>query len=731
VQLYENLQYNHPDESLTDTDWRSFAALDQQVQRHRMVFMPGLLIGHNVAIGDDRLARESRLCEDYARRFAASPALLWYLNGDYALDPARHASEVRALWNRWLVASYRDRAHWCETWGNSAAGLTWGDLNFPPVDSGRWDDPAAVDRAAFVEWLTRRWNTSHVAAVRRHDPYHAITSEYYSTPIGGIDLPRTIDGQDVANVGFFDRPETEIENLPLRIAFNDLRLRGKGVSLGEYGVKTHPAWSASNGGQDYHLVRTPEEQRRLFMAVAHVALGMGACKVQNWCLLDDPTRVFPWGLFYPNEVVPKDIALVHRNQSFLWRFFAPEFRPAPVAVCLANQLRRGNIDGLGTSVASRTLGDMVALNQPFNTVDDDHLDSLSPQTRVLLLPSPLAMTDRAYSALLDWVRGGGVVFLTGDLCRDEHRRPVKPARLRELAGLERVAESYPPYDRSQGTPVDVDLGLLGMGRHRMRPCLRASLLRGEVLARRPDGSPVMVRTPVGKGLVYFLSDPIEQSDDATDRVLRRRLYEFVLADAARRTGVLIAPLTVEPHDSRIHVFRQPTAHGSIFVVANNRPPGGTTDVTVQPGATRVTLHTEDSWPALLHVTDDDRILAASAAGEVRVAGDTLTSGRGLHALLALDRADLRRSDAIVLAPYEPGECLLTGRGGPWTVLVGDFRGGAWRTYETIAITEGPAAVSLDTDRATCLVLFCRPGQEGHWMHELEAALTHPDRLPAE
>ena len=731
VQLYENLQYNHADESLSETDWRSFAALDQQVQRHGLVFMPGLLVGHNVAIGDDRLARESRLCEEYATRFAASPALLWYLNGDYTLDPARHASDVRALWNRWLVASYRDRAHWRETWGDSATGLSLGDLNFPPIDSGRWDDPAAVDRSVFVEWLTQRWNTSHVAAVRRHDSDHAITSEYYSIPIGGIDLPRTIDGQDVANVGFFDRPETEIENLPVRIAFNDLRLRGKGVSLGEYGVKTHPAWSAANGGQDYHLVRTPDEQRRLFMAVAHDALGMGACKVQNWCLLDDPARVFPWGLFYPNEMVPKDIALVHRNQSFLWRFFAPVFRPAPVAVCLANQLRRGNNDGLGMSVASRTLGDLIALCQPFNTVDDDHLDSLSPQNRVLFLPSPLAMTDMAYSSLLDWVRGGGVVFLTGDLCRDEHRRPVKPARLRELAGLERVEEIYPSYDRSLGVAVDVDLDLIGLGRHRMRPCLKATPRGGEVLARRPDGSPVMVRTSVGKGLVYFLSDPIEQSDDEADRVLRRRLYEFVLADAGRRIGVPIAPLTVEPHDSRIHAFRQPTAHGSVFVVANNRPPGGTTDVTLQPGGTRVRLTTADSWPALLHLADDGRILATSAAGEMRVAGETLASGRGLHALLALDRADLRRSDAIVLAPYEPGECVLKGRGGPWTVLIGDFRGGAWRTYESLVITEGPAAVSLDADRATCLVLICRPGQEERWTHAMERAMLHPDQLPAE
>ncbi len=77
----------------------------------------------------------------------------------------------------------------------------------------------------------------------------------------------------------------------------------------------------------------------------------------------------------------------------------------------------------------------------------------------------------------------------------------------------------------------------------------------------------MVRAALGKGLVYVLSDPIEESDDEADRDLRRRLYEFVLADAGRHTGVPIASLTSEPPDSRIHVFRQPTTRGSVFIVA--------------------------------------------------------------------------------------------------------------------------------------------------------------------
>ena len=77
----------------------------------------------------------------------------------------------------------------------------------------------------------------------------------------------------------------------------------------------------------------------------------------------------------------------------------------------------------------------------------------------------------------------------------------------------------------------------------------------------------MVRAAFGKGLVYFLFDPIEESDDETDRELRRRLYEFLPADAGRQTGVPISSLTGKSLDSRIDVFREPTTRDSVFIVA--------------------------------------------------------------------------------------------------------------------------------------------------------------------
>ena len=197
------------------------------------------------------------------------------------------------------------------------------------------------------------------------------------------------------------------------------------MSLGEYGVKTHPAWTVENGATHYHIVRTEEEQKQLFMAVAHYGLGLGASKVQNWCLRDAQTRVFPWGMFYPNQLVPKDVAYVHRNQSIIWRHFRPRYVPPKLIVCLPNQLRLGNDEGLGREVAYRTFADLLAAHYAFGTIDDHHLDQLPEETEVMILPSPFALRDDSFDRLLAWVRGGGTLVVTGDFTYDEDRQRTR------------------------------------------------------------------------------------------------------------------------------------------------------------------------------------------------------------------------------------------------------------------------------------------------------------------
>jgi glycosyl hydrolase family 42 (putative beta-galactosidase) len=702
LNLYENLQYSNPGHRLEDSDWRSFEAMNQLVQKHGLVFMPGMLIGHSVAIGEEEMSEQSRLCAAYAERFADTPGLLYYINGDYRMDLDKRPEDVRRLWNDWLASRYGSTAKLRAAWGDPAAELELGKLIFPPPNSGRWDDVAAVDRMRFQNWLTRRWNAAHVAAVRQHDQTHPITSEYYQRPFAGMDLVMTIDAQDVSNIGYFDRPVEDITQLPLKICFNDLRARGKGVSLGEYGVKTHRAWTVENGATGYHILRTEEEQKQLFMAVAHYALGLGGSKVQNWCLRDAQARVFPWGMFYPNQLVPKDVAYVHRNQSLIWRHFRPRYEAPKLIVCLPNQLRLGNDEALGRDVAYRTFDDLLALHYPFGTIDDHHLEQIPTETQVMILPSPFALRDDSFDRLLAWVRGGGTLIVTGDFSYDADRQRTRVERLVQLAGVEFVGENYPNVRRDQGSGVEVAFRLAGLDQKTLRPCIQVRPVGADVFGQTGDGQAVLTRYGLGDGSCWLLTDPIHLDASEQAPSVRRRLLKAILD-----TDTNLKPISATPDADWLHVMEQPTERGKVHVVYNTKLESGQETVRLETAAGPLELSTRNRWPALAAVAEDGSVVAVNVDGVCCLGEDRLVSGVGLKALLSLDGHDIRQSEMLLVAPFEPGNLDLPERSGAWTAVFGDCHDGRWRTLEKLPLgTE--RRVEIDEDRATCLILICRP-----------------------
>jgi hypothetical protein len=705
VDVYENLQYTKPGHVFDEDDWRSFRALAQLTQQQRLVFMPGMLIGHNVAVGDRELVEQRALCGQYARRFCDVPGLLYYINGDYQLNAAEQPGNTQLLWNRWLAERYGTAQHLRAAWGDDAVRGDFGQIKFPPPDSGHWDDAAALDKSRFENWLVLRWNQAHVAAVREHDRDRPITSEYYQVPIGGIDMVRTIDGQDMSNFGFFDRPGADLDNLPLQILGNDLRLRGKGVGLGEYGVKTHPAWAVANGGSQYHIQRTEEEQRQLFTIVAHYALGLGACKVQNWCLRDAQASVFPWGIFYPNELVPKDIAYVHRNLSLVWRHFTPVYRPPALAVCLASQLRIGNQAAAGPAVAYRTFADLLALHFEFAVIDDEHLDLLPASVTTMILPSPFAMRDQAFQRLLGWVRGGGTLLVTGDFSYDAQRRRTASVRVKELAGVEFVAENYPNVERGRGSDANTEFSLPGLVAQRTRPCVRLRPKSAEVLGKTTDGLTVLVRNAVGGGQVYYFVDPAELDDTEPSRLLRRGLYGAFLRAAS------IGPRAVEPDAQWLHVLAQPVAEGMVHVVVNTKIGAGAERVNLPTAAGPIRLTVRNRWSAMVAVSRDGKAIAVGADATAAVGAEPLMDGAGQKVLLSLDGEDVRRSVSLVIVPMEPGQVRLPRQSSDRVAVVGEYSEGRWVTYERLPLDAGRPTIDIDADRATCLILVCQRTDE--------------------
>lgn len=705
MNLYENLQYSRPGHVMQDADWRNVRAMAQLTQQYNLVFMPGMLVVHNVAVGQRAIEEESRQCAAYARLLAEVPGVLHYLNGDYVYRPDLTDPEIQRLWRAWYAAAH---------------GTPVEEKRTIPTTVGRgWDDPVVMDLVRFSHWMTERWNRAHLAAVRAVDRQHPITSEYYQAPSPGIHLRRTIAGHDVANTNLF----LPVEAMATALRWNDLRERGKGLSVGEYGMQAHPAWRKEGGpSRDYAMPKTDADQSRLFTAVAHYGLGLGAAKIQNWCLRDAQHRsIHPWGIFYAEHRVPKDVAYVHRNLSIIWRHFRPRYVAPSLGVCIPLGLGQGSQKQLECAVAYRAFSTLFELHYDFNVYDDEHLDGLGPSTKALVYPAPFTVPEAAYQRLLAWVRAGGTLLVTGDLSYDEQRKRTHAERLAELAGVEFVGENYANVNRAAGKSVRVAFGLPGLEPLQLTPCLRLKTAGAEVLGAGPAGEPVVVRHRVGRGVVYYVADPLELSLDPVASEARRRLYAMVLHN------VPLGPLAVEPNVAWLQVFAQPTTRGTVHVLMNARKGTATARATLATAAGRVTLGARAGWPALAAATTEGRLVATFGDGRVEADGSVAVDGPGLKGLLALDGRDVRQAEALLVAPWEPGVVTLSGTA-ERVALVGDFRDGRWTEFERVPLASGTQRVAIDADRATCLILMCRPADAARWQQQLTAAMLHPERI---
>jgi len=724
--VYENLQFSRPPEyKFTDADWRQFHGMAQSCQKHSLTFMPCQLVGHNVAISPDLLAKQSAQCTAYAENMLRYPGLLYYLNGDFRLRLDDKES-IGALWNEWLADKYETAEALAASWGDEVYGA-WGELPYPPAWRSQWDSALACDRVRFEVDLTRRWVSSHVDAVRSKDPDHPITSEYYRQPFGGMDLILTIDGQDASNIGYFDLPYDDVDKLPLALRLIDLRMRGKSLGLGEYGVKTHPAWTVDNGAVSYHIVRTEEEQKRLFMAVAHYGLGMGACKVQNWCLRDAGHSVFPWGVFYPNGRIPKDVAYWHRNLSLVWRHFTPTYVPPTTAVLIPDSLRLGHSAQAGLNAAYTAFRALMDIHVDFNCINEQHIEALSAQTETLIWPAPFCPDDAAYEKVLQWVRDGGGLIVSGDLSFNWDRKRTRTERLKELCGVEFVRELYRPPTRLAEGAQEARVAWRNET-IKVKPCIEVKPAGAEVLSSTESGTPVRFLNKVGEGAVVFCTDPLELGD--MDSVLPdlRRHYRSAMGPDTGDAGPQGPTGPMPDLQEDIDICRQPLATGGEFVTAfnTNMPPGAET-VLLPAGDADVVVKVAARYPAFTATAGDQFLVAVGCSGEATFDSQPLVRGDAQVIYLSLDGRPLPISEGVLLCPFSSGSTQFITRR-DWSemaVVVGDIVDGKWVTYDTV---DGSQGIDLTEDTMTCLMLICHKDLVDRFTDQIEQSIHHPDQM---
>ena len=722
MNLPENLQV-HGGSQPTPYEWpekllRQIDAMMQLCQQYGQVYMPGLLVGYNVVCEDEELEREAAWVKAFAERYHEVPGLIYYINGDFQLDlsPALQAAEkaggavprtdVERLWNEYLRSQYADTAALRAAWGDETVPEL-GEVPLASYGSQRWDDMHAVDTHRFQIALMRRWIERHVRAIREVDTHHAITSEYYRLPSGGVDIVATIDGQDCANIGYFDRPKDDIARLPASLRFADLRARGKALSAGEFGVKTHPAWG---DGRDYnyHITRTDRQAEELWLAMCHYGWALGAGKIHNWCWKDNVEWVFPWGMNYPGDFVKKDQLDVYRACGLLFRQFEREYQPPSVYVLTPDTHRQGASANTVFEATLSCLNSLQALGLSFGTLNECVQPRLDGRTKTVLYPIPYIIPDAVYAELLRWVReDGGTLYVSGDVSYDALRRPTLRSRLAELCGVEFVSERFPNIAVGDTPALPVDLS--GEA-DEAQPGIVCRSAGAEVLLQAQDGTPVLFEYRLGTGRVVFTPWPLELDAAYDQKTLQRnaRLYAFALSEQpsvdaaagrlAEQPGVVPVPVTA---------------------------PSGM--VWVNTGDRRMTAETGGrETPAPVALSPHGTGFRDGAGRAVE------TADRAQVLLYALDELPVDQSRRLCLTAIEEGEVALraTDRWHDPVAVVGEVLDGRFRAYETVELQRARrTTLSVDECRRLCQILVCERGDVSECARLLERSLNAPWELP--
>ncbi|MCC6443076.1 MAG: hypothetical protein IT210_06410 [Armatimonadetes bacterium] len=677
--------------------WRQIDAMVQGCMEAGAIYFPGLLIGANTAVTDEELAAQADFCRRFAERYRDASGIVYYLNGDLQLR-LTNIPDLKALYNEYLRAKYKTDEALKAAWRLSPPERPIGDIDIG-TGTNDWEDLRTFDDFFFRTRLTARWLNALYDGVRQADTEHPVTAEFYQGPWAGIDLVTGIGKLEVANIGYFDVSGDDIYKFPQTLKFIDLRARGKSLNIGEFGVKTHPAWEDSGG---YIHTRPESEEREFFLGVGHYAVGLGASKIHNWCWKYPADRPFEWGVNYPCDDVERDVLYIYRNNGFFFKRYDFIYESPSVFFVIAGNHRMG---GRGEDVRQAQLNGIRLLldaHIDIGSIDEEHLDALPESAKVLVYPLPFCPDDAAFEKIAAFVEGGGTLYLSGDITYDTSRQRTRTDRLERLCGVRFVEEQYRNLDyEPHPTLIAPARDFHGLPEYEGYPCIRIEPAGAEVAASDAEGNPVVVTHRAGKGRVFYSTDPLELHASARLSEAGHTVYRAFLRWAGVEGNAIASD------DRHTHLFRLHTAEGETVRILCNRYEEALAREVSLEGDIALTLGARLTGAV---VTDDrGRVTALEAGGKAAVKGRLYLESDMQAMAFSQDGQDLRSSQNCVLMPMLGEGRLFLGSDAPWQspeAAVGEFRGGQWRTLEILEPSRNGDGLtfSIDADRATCILL---------------------------
>jgi hypothetical protein len=531
------------------------------VQFNFFAFLPDVLGSTNAFLDPEAVRRQQTLISSVVARFHDVPFLAWDLINEpsfsehlWTMRPNGDAIEL-ADWNRWLNQRYPDRAQLAAFWNFPAASVA-GTISLPRPEefsprgvytgnnSLRIHDYILFAQESFASW-----------ARAMRDAIRAAGSEQLVTvgqDEGGI--------QDRLSPAFWGSSVDFTTNHSWwqddNILWDSLAAKqpGEAMLIQETGLQRELS-------VDEVARRTPESEAALFerKIAASFIQGSGAIEwLWNTNSYMTESNETPIGAVRTDYTEKPEAAVLRAYAQFAPTIQDHLHDPQQPAIAIVtsqaaqySMLADFQLEAQRRAVRALAYGDHL---QPY-VIAENQIDKLG-SPRLAILPSPQALGDAAWRALLHYVEAGGNLLITGPVDRDEHGQVVR--RSLDL-GLQAHAEPLTYHNAS-----------IRMGSRSLTLAFGQAQQSGLDSLRFDDGS-TLKDIPRGKGRIFWTSYPVELSEDpqaTTD------LYAYVAGQLNMTPmftqqspippGVLVSPTVLA--DSVLYVFVSDSANDTTIAL---------------------------------------------------------------------------------------------------------------------------------------------------------------------
>lgn len=577
---------------------RQMDAIVQLAQKHGIVLFLSLHDWLGVVLTDEELEAQREWNRFWAYRYRNVPGILYDIQNEPTVE-VPDVPFVRRLWNEWLKQRYGSDEALRTAWRANPP-----EAPLPKVPLGdrtdRWDDVRTADLKRFETELLNRWVRANVEGVKAGDP-DALVCVGYLPSMPPADKILGTRHTDFSNMHYYG----SLQDFPLEFKLIDRSVYGKGFSLGEFGAQE--AHDARIYGRDGLPTRDSVIR---FQQVLHYTVGLGGVFLCNWDWKDFDEMVFPWGLVHHGTPVAKPWLVTLAQGAELLKHVQPVYKPPQAYLLIPDNHRVGaRFDQIHRALQN-AVGLLLAQHVNFGVLNEEDLQEIPSSAKVIFWILPYCPTDEVFDTLMQWVRQGGVLYLSGNIGFDRMRQPTRAERFRLLALPEQPVVS--PFD-----------------------------VREEVWQVPP-----IVRE-VGQGKVVYVPYPLELRAQASHRT--------IYAQVLHLAGVKGIEVTVQ--EGEVHALTVSTRDGGmLYTLVRTDSEGKPCRVSIPTHGVALVLQPRGS--AFVLVNGQGEVVAVESEGDLYLSGQMVATADGHYALVSLDGHGLLSSKRIQVLPHQQREVKL-------------------------------------------------------------------------